>query len=208
MSKNKSTEATIAIALAVLAVLTYSNFRKQQYADEQVQQGQQIASKYVDKWQSEDARKYPGLSQVKVMQKTAEEKSAQTLASAGNADNREELAADTFFGFYFMRTRQHVTYCRQRGVDISGFISAFTAAHRAVLSKAESIFVRSQRDPEVFWQMIQPQASQLEDQLMSALASDLRVSPDQVCQYLARHSQQMATYDHMPAAAEQVLTGQ
>jgi hypothetical protein len=58
-------------------------------------------------------------------------------SSTGEGTERLQFAISGFFGFYLINTDIRLNYCRELGVDISLFVTAFTHANQDVYDKAK-----------------------------------------------------------------------
>lgn len=76
---------------------------------------------------------------------------ARELANTSNPELRAAKAASIFMGFYLVNVRARLEYCRQKGVDISGFSASFASAWRPAHAKALEVLARSGIDEEKLW---------------------------------------------------------
>jgi hypothetical protein len=91
-------------------------------------------------------RKTPYLESLKKdlesLKKDAKASQEEFLASTSDATKKREFAADHFFGYYLITVESKANYCRQLGVDISPFITAFRDANKDVYVKATSLLAK------------------------------------------------------------------
>jgi hypothetical protein len=132
------------------------------------------------------------------------EDSARQFATQ-TAKERADSAASMFWGFYWLNTEARVAYCRQRGVDLAPFTTAFKAEHAAELARAKARFAAAGVDPETNLPALLPQLSKMVDQDMRDVTAGAQVPLAQACDLFNQHAAKFVEFIQLPEHARQAL---
>jgi hypothetical protein len=159
----------------------------------------------------EDAtRKRPDLPVSEALRQEAVERAGQTLEAEGDARKRRMIAASNFMGFYLVNTRERAGLCREQGVDIAQFVSAFERDHVAELGFARTALKDSPVGEEELHSMLKTQLRDMVRQDMQDVASAAKTSLKGACELVAENGTSVASEIHFSKAqpaAHRVLTG-
>jgi hypothetical protein len=158
----------------------------------------------VDKLRAEAAQKHPGMSQTDAMKQVAAAKAGDMMRNAAPAQ-RVQMAANVFYGSYFMNTRVRPAWCRDRGVDISPFASAYERAHGAELSKAKAAYAGTGRSPEEILPIVEPELRRMVEQDMKDVGDSLKLTPEKTCNAFNDNADAFARAIQLPPEIRQAL---
>ncbi|NOT89997.1 MAG: hypothetical protein HOP03_17730 [Lysobacter sp.] len=158
----------------------------------------------MDKLRTEAAQKNPNLPQSDAIKEEAT-RQASAMLKDSDGETRARTAAGLFFGSYFMNTRARPAYCRQRGVDLTPFVTAFDQTHRAELTRAREILARAGIDPESMAPKLQAEFVSLVEQDMKDFATGAQVQPESACELFNQNSKIIAEAIVLPADVKQAL---
>jgi hypothetical protein len=158
----------------------------------------------VDKLRAEAAQKHPGMSQTDAMKQVAAAKAGDMMRKAPTAQ-RVQMAANVFYGSYFMNTRVRPAWCRDRGVDISPFASAYERAHGEELSKAKAAYAGTEHSPENILPIIEPELRRMVEQDMKDVGDSLKLSPEKTCSAFNDNADAFARAIQLPPEIRQAL---
>lgn len=161
-------------------------------------------TKKVDALRTEAAQKHPGLSQTDAMKQVAAAKAGATMKNTSPAQ-RSKVAAETAFGSYFMNTRVRQAHCRQLGVDISGFASAYERIHAEEFAKANAIYAGLGRSPESLATLLGPAMQRMIEQDMHDIARVRGMSPEKTCAAFNENADAFARAIQLPPEIRQAL---
>ena len=131
----------------------------------------------MDKLRAEAAQKNPNLPVSDAIKEEATKQASAMLKGSGG-ESRARTAAGLFFGSYYMNTRARPAYCRQRGVDLTPFVTAFDQTHRTELIRSREILARAGIDPESMVPKLQAEFVSLVEQDMKDFAAGAQVQPE------------------------------
>lgn len=134
----------------------------------------------------------PDLAPSKAFIEAASKNAESTLASADTADKKLSVAAEQFFGFYFINVKTRYEYCDKLGVDISPFVNAFKAIHAQEYRIASDAVAREKYNPEWVLSKMAPSMRSIIDQTMNDAAQQYKVTPKDICTGLAEHGPESA----------------
>jgi hypothetical protein len=158
----------------------------------------------VDKLRAEAAQKHPGMSQTDAMKQVAAAKAGDMMRKAAPAQ-RVQMAANVFYGSYFMNTRVRPAWCRDRGVDISPFASAYERAHDEELSKAKAAYAGTEHSPENILPIIEPELRRMVERDMKDVGDSLKLSPEKTCSAFNDNADAFARAIQLPPEIRQAL---
>lgn len=158
----------------------------------------------VDKLRAEAAQKHPGMSQTDAMKQVAAAKASDMMRKAAPAQ-RVQMAANVFYGSYFMNTRVRPAWCRDRGVDISPFASAYERAHGEELSKAKAAYAGTEHSPENILPIIEPELRRMVERDMKDVGDSLKLSPEKTCSAFNDNADAFARAIQLPPEIRQAL---
>jgi hypothetical protein len=159
----------------------------------------------IDALKAEATRRHPGMAQSDAMKQVAIRQARESLGT-GDALNRSRNAAGIFFGAYFMNTRARPEYCRQRGVDLRPFVTAYEEVHRAELARARAVFLEAGMDPETLAPALQGQFVGMVEQDMKDFASGAQVPLENTCALFNENARAIAQAIELPAEVRQALS--
>jgi hypothetical protein len=135
--------AVLAFFAAKYAVVEFREKRSAAAVEQQMEQ-----------MQADAVAKRPDQPKSMAFAEEAKERTAEKLAAAPTVTKRENDAADMFWGFYLGNTRLRPAYCKEQGVDITAFVTAFAKAHETEFAKAKAVYRRAgANENEVFGQV-------------------------------------------------------
>lgn len=155
------------------------------------------AEESLQRLKSEGAKNHPNLPTSEAMQQEAISMTSAKLNAESDKTRRLQTAASNFFGFFLVNTRQRPEYCREHGVDIAPFVSAFEQGHRKELAKARAALSGTQVDDDKLYAMLKPQFRQIIDQDMKDIAAANNASIKQACELIATNGQALAQAMHL-----------
>ncbi|MBT9137167.1 MAG: hypothetical protein DDT34_02254 [Firmicutes bacterium] len=158
-------------------------------ANEQAAAG---ARKSLDHIRAQGAKNHPGLSVAEATALEARRQMVEKLKNEPNQEKRLGSAAASFLGYFLANSRERPTYCREQGVDIQPFVSAFERAHVKEVEKAHAILAKSQIDDEKLYSMLKPQLRQTIAEDMGQIASANAMSLKQACELIAVNGEALA----------------
>ena len=158
----------------------------------------------VDTVRADAARQHPGLSETDAMKKVAAARAAGTMRSTAPAQ-RARVAAEAAFGSHYMNTRVRQAHCRQLGVDLSRFASAYERIHAEEFAKAQAIYVAQGRSPEAFATLLGPAMQRMIEQDMRDIAQARRMTPEQTCAAFNDNADAYAGAIRLPPEIRQAL---
>lgn len=158
----------------------------------------------VDKLRTEAAQKHPGLSQTDAMKQVAAAKAGTTMKNTSPAQ-RSRVAAEAVFGSHYMNTRVRPSHCRQLGVEISSFTSAYERLHAEEFSRARTIYAGQGRSPEAFATLLGPAMQRMVEQDMRDIAQARGMTPEKTCSAFNENAEAFARAIQLPQEIRQAL---
>ena len=113
---------------------------------------------------------------------------ASILHTASTEKQKLSIAANIFFGAYFMSTRSRPNYCASLGVPINSFVSIYKQKHYQLFTIAEKIQIRDhveygyKYDINKLYNLISPSGEKMLVQNMKDTSSIVKVSERELCQ--------------------------
>lgn len=196
--------AGITVILVGVAVAGFAGYEGLKWLEKQNAPTAADVTKQVDAVRAEAAQKHPGMSQTDAMKKVAAAKAADTMRET-SPDQRSRVAAEAVFGAYFMNTRVRQAHCKQLGVEISGFASAYERIHAEELAKAKAIYAEQGRSPEAFATLLGPAMQRMIEQDMRDIAQARGMSPEKTCSAFNDNADAYARAIQLPPAIRQAL---
>jgi hypothetical protein len=145
-----------------------------------------------------------GMSESEALRATAADQAAQQLATQP-VEDRKRTAANIFFGYYYLNTRLRAEYCRERGIDLTPFVSAFEAEHGAEHARARAIFAGSGANPEELVPLLQSQFRPVVEQDMKDVAASAQAPVEEACNLFNTNAQMLAKAIALPPPIKQAL---
>jgi hypothetical protein len=134
----------------------------------------------VERMKAQAALEHPGLTASEALKQTAATQAGKHL-EAQSPEARAQVAAEMFFGYYFLNTRVRVAYCRARQVDLGPFVKAFDREHAAELARARAIFAAQGTDPETLVPVMHETFLPVVEQDMKDIAASVEAPLDRAC---------------------------
>jgi hypothetical protein len=153
--------------------------------------------KYADQMRTDAVQKHPDLPVTVAMQQEAGQRFEEKMAAAASGQKRANLAADSFWGFYFINARSRLDFCREQGVDIQSFVDAFERGHTTQVATARAIYARSQTDENWLYSQIKDQVRKVIIQDMNDMATSNGISAKEACQLIADNAEDFAREMHV-----------
>ena len=150
------------------------------------------------------ASRKEGMSESEALRATAADQATQQLAGQAGED-RERTAANIFFGYYFLNTRLRAEYCRERGIDLAPFVTAFEAEHAAEHARAKAIFAGVGANPEELVPVLQSQFRPVVEQDMKDVAASAQAPVEEACNLFNTNAQMLAKAIALPPPIKQAL---
>lgn len=163
-----------------------------------------IVKAEVDRLEAEARRAHPGMAPSDAMKEVALRQAREAMAQ-GDAKTRAQKAAGIFFGAYVMNTRARPAWCRQRGVDLTPFATAYTRVHRDELARTQAIFAEAGLNPETFAAPLETQFVPMVEQDMRDFANGAGVPLDKACAVFNEKAEQIAQVIAVPQEVRQAL---
>jgi len=153
--------------------------------------------KFMEQLQADATRKHPDIPISQAMRQESSERATQKLTSETDELKRTNIAADMFWGFFFLNTRERPEFCREQGVDIQPFVKAFELAHKNEIAKARSIYARASVDEKTLHTAMKPQIRKALFQDMNDIATSTKSSLKEVCQVFSEKTDAIAQEMHI-----------
>lgn len=167
----------LALAAAKTGLQTYREHRAVAAADQKLEQ-----------LQAQAQARHPGEPAALALKKEASASATAQLQGEADASKRDRSAADMFWGYYFMNTRNRPEYCRTKGVDIHSFVAAFEAANADEVRAARAIYRRAGADENQTYRVSESLLDQVLRQDMREAAISNGISEAEVCQVIEAHA--------------------
>lgn len=158
----------------------------------------------MDTLRAEAAQKHPGMSQTDAMKQVAAAKAGDMIRNAPEKQ-RAMVAANVFYGSYFMNTRVRPAWCRERGVDLSPFAAAFERVHGDELAKAKAAYAGTGKSPEDILPVVERELRRMVEQDMKDVAGGTKTPLDKVCGLFNDNADAFANAIQLPPEIRQVL---
>jgi hypothetical protein len=196
--------AGITVILIGAAVVGLAGYEGLKWLAKQNRPTAADVTKEVDALRAEASQKHPGMSQTDAMKQVAAAKAGDMMRKAPTAQ-RVQMAANVFYGSYFMNTRVRPAWCRDRGVDISPFASAYERVHGEELSKAKAAYAGTEHSPENILPIIEPELRRMVEQDMKDVGDSLKLSPEKTCSAFNDNADAFARAIQLPPEIRQAL---
>jgi hypothetical protein len=111
-----------------------------------------------------------------------------TLNAASTEKQKLSIAANIFFGAYFMSTRSRPDYCASLGIPINSFVSIYKQKHYQLFTIAEKIQIQDHAeygyiyDVDKLYKLLSPSGEKMLVQDMKDISSVVKVSERELCQ--------------------------
>ena len=111
-----------------------------------------------------------------------------TLNAASTEKQKLSIAANIFFGAYFMSTRSRPDYCASLGIPINSFVSIYKQKHYQLFTIAEKIQIQDHAkygyiyDIDRLYKLLSPSGEKMLVQDMKDTSSVVKVSERELCQ--------------------------
>jgi hypothetical protein len=146
----------------------------------------------IDQLKTEAQKTHPKDSAAEGMQKAATDLIEKNLAKQPDDQKKALVAANTFWGFYYVNVRERKNFCNEQGVDIAPFVVAFTEGHKNELRKFRTITKLSDEGNETRYKLVQPAMRGVIAQDMADIATQEKVSLKAACQIFVDSGTEMA----------------
>lgn len=196
--------AGITVILVGVAVAGFAGYEGLKWLEKQNAPTAADVTKQVDAVRAEAAQKHPGMSQTDAMKQVAAAKAASTMRET-SPGQRSRVAAEAVFGSYFMNTRVRQAHCRQLGVEIAAFGSAYERIHAEELAKAKAIYAEQGRSPEEFAMLLGPAMQRMVEQGMRDIGLARSMSPEKTCSAFNENADVFARAIQLPPAIREAL---
>jgi hypothetical protein len=196
--------AGITVILIGAAVVGLAGYEGMKWLAKQNRPTAADITKEVDALRAEAAQKHPGMSQTDAMKQVAAAKAGDMMRKAPSRQ-RVLIAANVFYGSYFMNTRVRPAWCRDRGVDISSFASAYERAHGDELSKAKAAYAGTGHSPENILPIVGPELRRMVEQDMKDVGDSLKLTPEKTCAAFNENADAFARAIQLPPEIRQAL---
>jgi hypothetical protein len=100
-------------------------------------------------------------------------------------------------GFYLVNTRERSLYCKEQGVDIQPFVTAFQQAHQPELAKAKSQLAKVGITEDQLYDLTRKQLREVIAQDMKDLATAGKSDVAGACQTVASNGETLAKELHI-----------
>ena len=146
----------------------------------------------LDQMRADATKARPDLPASQAYQQAASKQATTKLANQAG-DKQAETAADMYWGFLFVNTRARVAFCRNLGIDISSFATAFERLHAAETAQAHAIYRRlSSVTEDDLYQKLKSQMLKTVGDDMTGVAKASNVSTTAVCQAFSSEGEEIA----------------
>ena len=126
------------------------------------------------------------------VQQEALKQSQERLSKESDPKKRQQSAAAMFLGAYLLNTKERSEYCREQGVDIQIFETAYEKIHSQHLAKALSALSPLGIDQSTLYAATKKQLHESVSQDMEAIATNYHVSTKAVCDEFASNGEIIA----------------
>jgi hypothetical protein len=132
-----------------------------------------------------DAKKdFPNLTYSEAVQQESVKKQKQSLAAMNSETERNQSAAGSFLGFYFMSARVRFDYCKDLGVDISSFVNGFKRVNKDSYDRAKIVLAHTTFTEEQLFAQLKPQLEGFNEKNMADVASTQKMTTLQLCEQI------------------------
>ena len=104
---------------------------------------------------------------------------------------RARMAAEMFWGFYYLNTRARYDYCKEKGVDIVKFTRAFSGAHIDALNKARAIYAKAGANEYKLYDDMQRELKRMVVADQMQLANMNGQSVEESCEWTAKNADKL-----------------
>lgn len=138
----------------------------------------------------------PDLVEIDAIHKESIKETNRVLNSKNNSNERLKTSATMFLGFY-VTNRARAKYCKELGVDISLFISAFEKSHINEYEKSITIKKYKRSDVDHLFSVIEKQVKQLMIEDIKTIAVQREISNQQACQLFNDYADEFVSIMHI-----------
>lgn len=153
----------------------------------------------IDKIREDAVKKHPELLESEAMRQEALELSRKTLEGKADMSDRRRAAAQQFFGAYFLNARSRPEFCREQGIDISPFVSAYKNEHAKEVARAWQ-FAQVQTGEDQYYELVKSVLVGFVAKDMRDIATAQGTTLKGACQLFVENSEQIAKALHMSVA--------
>jgi hypothetical protein len=118
------------------------------------------------------------------LEQDAKARKEEFFAATNDATKKREFGIGHFFGYYLINVETKVNYCRQLGVDISPFITAFREANKDIYVKATSLLAKQGLTENQTLFKMEDQLVNLTFKIMADQAAAQKITTTVVCERL------------------------
>ncbi len=158
----------------------------------------------MDGMRAEAEKKNPSMAKTDALKAYVAAESAKQFDDMG-ARERAFSAANMFWGFHYMNVRARADYCRQRGVDLTPFVTAFQAAHRVEHEKSQALFAAARVNPQDEEAKVRDVIMGHVEQDMKDVAQGAQVPLEQTCDLFNQNAEQLAAFIQLPPHVKDAL---
>ncbi len=180
------------IIVAVVAFLVALVLVQHYWHRAQARKMQARADEALEQAASNFLKKRPGTPDPVAQSKNALEKIAAAMEAEQDPAKRARIAADVFWGYYYLNTRARRDFCQEKGVDITKFTRAINGTQLDALNKARAIYAKAGADEFKLYESMQAELKTMVAQDQAYVAEQTRQSVAESCQWAAIHADKLA----------------
>ena len=159
----------------------------------------------IDELRDQGMQKHPDLPISEATRQEALSRSVATLNAETDPSKRRTTAAANFLGFYIVNTQERARYCREQGVDIAAFVTAFEQGHAKELAAARPIVARTGISEDKLYGMLSAQLRKIVEQDIADIAKSANLSAQGACEFIATNGVALAAEMHVSKQHPQVF---
>lgn len=174
---------TISIAGLVVAFIIVKTVLVNMTSD-RLESGREVADSVYSqiKTEAEDlSRGANNLSEIDAMQIKADEMHQKTLASKDTRQEKRQYALSVFMGFHFINAKSRFDYCQSRGIDITGFVDAFTSTNSFELEEGQKYISDLGLSESEYYSMLHSPLEEIVAKDMQSIAKSNGMTTQEVC---------------------------
>lgn len=136
--------------------------------------------------------------------------SNEKIATITDEAKKENSAASSFIGYYFVNKRSRVEFCSKQGVDISAFSNEFEKVNQRELILARNILKLTQVVEDNFYQQSKESFDKVIESQMQKQANEAKISTKDLCESIKANAAVMADslrFSKLVPMQSQILIG-
>ncbi|MBD9470196.1 hypothetical protein [Pseudoxanthomonas sp. PXM01] len=161
----------------------------------------------VDSMRAKAEASNPDMAKTDALKAYVATESAKQFDDMG-ARERAFSAASMFWGFDYMNVRARADYCRQRGVDLTPFVTAFLATHRLERERSRAVAAAEGVDLDQQEAKVREVIMGQVEQDMKDVALGAQIPVEKTCDLFNENAEQLAAFIQLPPHVKTALMAQ